>query len=114
MELERALPALREAEEALNVLTKKDISELKVRCACDKRCSPGIMGSFRAPPCMPRTLLYRCYYLFSPLVKLRTALVELTLGGVMHVLRKGASHQTSTHSHSQLHSTGVLQAACAG
>jgi hypothetical protein len=29
-ELERALPALREAEEALNVLTKKDISELKV------------------------------------------------------------------------------------
>lgn len=30
-ELERALPALREAEEALNVLTKKDISELKVR-----------------------------------------------------------------------------------
>lgn len=29
-ELERALPALQEAEAALNVLTKKDISELKV------------------------------------------------------------------------------------
>ena len=28
--MDRALPALREAEEALNVLTKKDISELKV------------------------------------------------------------------------------------
>jgi dynein heavy chain len=31
LELEKALPALREAEAALNVLTKKDISELKVR-----------------------------------------------------------------------------------
>lgn len=30
-ELEKALPALQEAEAALNVLTKKDISELKVR-----------------------------------------------------------------------------------
>ncbi len=29
-ELEKALPALQEAEAALNVLTKKDISELKV------------------------------------------------------------------------------------
>jgi hypothetical protein len=29
-ELERALPALQEAEAALNVITKKDISELKV------------------------------------------------------------------------------------
>ncbi len=29
-ELDKALPALREAEAALNVLTKKDISELKV------------------------------------------------------------------------------------
>ena len=37
-ELEKALPALQEAEAALNVLTKKDISELKVRglpsCCC--------------------------------------------------------------------------------
>jgi hypothetical protein len=56
-ELERALPALREAEEALNVLTKKDISELKVgaggwgelkvgaggwgACACEGRRSEG-------------------------------------------------------------------------
>lgn len=31
-ELEKALPALQEAEAALNVLTKKDISELKVCC----------------------------------------------------------------------------------
>lgn len=31
VELEKALPALQEAEAALNVLTKKDISELKVR-----------------------------------------------------------------------------------
>ncbi len=30
-ELEKALPALQEAEAALHVLTKKDISELKVR-----------------------------------------------------------------------------------
>lgn len=30
VELEKALPALQEAEAALNVLTKKDISELKV------------------------------------------------------------------------------------
>lgn len=39
-ELERALPALREAEEALNVLTKKDISELKVGGAQDRE--PGL------------------------------------------------------------------------
>lgn len=32
-ELEKALPALQEAEAALNVLTKKDISELKVSTA---------------------------------------------------------------------------------
>lgn len=30
-ELDKALPALREAEAALDVLTKKDMSELKVR-----------------------------------------------------------------------------------
>jgi dynein heavy chain len=36
VELEKALPALQEAEAALNVLTKKDISELKVCClACE-------------------------------------------------------------------------------
>jgi len=39
-ELERALPALREAEEALNVLTKKDISELKVCGPRLRLCAP--------------------------------------------------------------------------
>lgn len=34
-ELEKALPALQEAEAALNVLTKKDISELKVRSGAE-------------------------------------------------------------------------------
>ncbi len=32
--LDKALPALAAAEEALNVLTKKDMSELKVRYLC--------------------------------------------------------------------------------
>ena len=31
--LDKALPALQAAEEALNVLTKKDMSELKVSCS---------------------------------------------------------------------------------
>lgn len=34
-ELEKALPALQEAEAALNVLTKADISELKVGAAVE-------------------------------------------------------------------------------
>ena len=50
-ELDKALPALQAAEEALNVLTKKDMSELK---------------AYSKPP----------------------ALVELTLGGVMTVLKR--------------------------
>ncbi|GFH10191.1 dynein-1, subspecies f, partial [Haematococcus lacustris] len=53
-ELDKALPALQAAEEALNVLTKKDMSELK---------------AYAKPP----------------------ALVELTLAGVMTVLRRPAT-----------------------
>ncbi|KAF8058055.1 DHC10 [Scenedesmus sp. PABB004] len=53
-ELDKALPALEEAEAALNVLTKKDISELK---------------AYSKPP----------------------ALVELTLSGVMTVLKRPPS-----------------------
>lgn len=48
VELERALPALREAEEALNVLTKKDISELKVRgCTWKKAFAQPFGGCLR-------------------------------------------------------------------
>lgn len=42
-ELDKVLPALQAAEEALNVLTKKDISELKVRHA------PGLHGNGVGP-----------------------------------------------------------------
>lgn len=42
-ELEKALPALQEAEAALNVLTKKDISELKVCCV--------VVGLLTLSPC---------------------------------------------------------------
>jgi dynein heavy chain len=95
-ELERALPALREAEEALNVLTKKDITELKVGARCiplhlqqTALCTAHQAACIERaahrpnPPAehLPRRARPQAYS--KP-----PALVELTLGGVMTVLRR--------------------------
>jgi hypothetical protein len=54
-ELEKALPALQEAEAALNVLTKKDISELKVRAiARSKAAECGHVRLYDRSPRLPK------------------------------------------------------------
>lgn len=107
-ELEKALPALQEAEEALNVLTKKDISELKVMLCVLASFGCGVVRQITTtsarcnskPPHNSNESLKVLTDSLSTSDDLQAyskppALVEMTLSGVMTVLKRSATWEES-------------------
>lgn len=83
--LDKALPALQAAEDALNVLTKKDMSELKVSPArLTGTCNCLLLGTMLRHPCCP-TRLWTLLLLHS--ICLHKPCVEATkAAALVHVL----------------------------